>query len=149
MKNSLKEKAIISFRSGLNCAQSVVTAYDNKLGFDKDLALSISCGFGGGMGRLQETCGAVTGAYMILGIDRCRKFTDNSARKENTYALVQKFAEKFTNLNGATDCRSLIKCDIRSDEGHRLAKENNLFGTVCEKCISDSVDIIEELIADQ
>jgi C_GCAxxG_C_C family probable redox protein len=58
-----EDKAIGLFKSGLNCAQSVLTAYAEELDFDKNLALSISCGFGGGMGRLQETCGAVTGSF--------------------------------------------------------------------------------------
>lgn len=64
MKKPMTVKAIESFRSGLNCAQAVVTAYADELNFDNNLALSVSCGFGGGMGRLQETCGAVTGYQM-------------------------------------------------------------------------------------
>ncbi len=70
---SKEEIAVESFRSGLNCAQSVVAAYADEMSFDRNLALSISCGFGGGMGRLQETCGAATGAFMILGISLLQK----------------------------------------------------------------------------
>lgn len=54
--------------------------------------------------------------------------------------------KKFKEINGTTDCLALIKCDLKTEEGHRYAKENNLFETVCEKCISDSIGIIEELI---
>jgi C_GCAxxG_C_C family probable redox protein len=143
---SVEQKAIESFRSGLNCAQSVVTAYSEELNFDKNLALSISCGFGGGMGRLQETCGAVTGSFMVLGIHNCKKFAENSKRKEETYAMVQKFSEKFKLIHGTTDCRSLLKCEIKTEEGHRFAKENNLFETVCERCISDSLRIVDQLM---
>jgi hypothetical protein len=60
--------------------------------------------------------------------------------------MVQKFSEKFKQINGTTDCISLLKHEIKTEDGHRFAKENNLFGTVCEKCISDSIRIIEELI---
>jgi C_GCAxxG_C_C family probable redox protein len=140
-----EEKAIRSFRSGLNCAQSVLTAYSDDLSFDNNLALGISCGFGGGMGRLQETCGAVTGSFMVLGIINSKKYTNNNERKEGTYSMVQKFSEKFKTIHGSTDCKSLLNCNLRTEEGHRYAKENNLFGTICEKCISDSIRIIEEL----
>jgi C_GCAxxG_C_C family probable redox protein len=146
MKKPVIEKAIESFKSGLNCAQAVVTAYADELNFDNNLALSVSCGFGGGMGRLQETCGAVTGSFMVLGIHTCKKFTENSKRKEETYAMVQKFTEKFKQIHGTTECRSLLKCEIKTDEGHHYAKEHNLFEMVCEKCISDSLVIIDELI---
>jgi C_GCAxxG_C_C family probable redox protein len=70
-KNS---NAINRFRSGLNCSQAVLTAFSDDLSFDDDLALCISCGFGSGMGRLQETCGAVTGAFMVMGMHNGKKY---------------------------------------------------------------------------
>jgi C_GCAxxG_C_C family probable redox protein len=143
---AIEEKAIRSFKSGLNCSQAVLSAYSDKLNFDNNLALSVACGFGGGMGRLQLTCGAVTGSFMVLGVYNCNKVADNNERKEKTYSMVQKFSEKFKKINGTTDCISLLKCDLKTDEGHRYAKDNNLFETVCEKCISDSISIINELI---
>ena len=146
MVKSIEEKAIISFKSGLNCAQAVVTAYADEFNYDNNLTLSVACGFGGGMGRLQETCGAVTGSFMVLGIYNCKKFTDNKDRKEATYSMVQKFSKKFKQINGATDCKALLKCDLKTDEGNRYARDNNLFEIVCEKCISDSLKIIDELI---
>jgi C_GCAxxG_C_C family probable redox protein len=146
MKKSTEEKAIESFRAGLNCAQTVVTSFSDDLNFDRNLAETISCGFGGGMGRLGETCGAVTGSYMVLGIVNCKKFADNTSRKEATYPMVQQFSKKFKQIYGTTDCKSLLKCDLKTEEGHRYAKENNLFGTVCEKCITDSIKIVKQLI---
>jgi C_GCAxxG_C_C family probable redox protein len=146
MKKEIEEEAIVSFKSGLNCAQAVFTAYCDELKFDKNLAASVSCGFGGGMGRLQETCGAVTGSLMVLGVYNCRKFTENKERKAATYPMVQKFSEKFKELNGTTDCIELLNCEIRSEEGHEFAVRNKLFETVCEKCISDAVGIVDELI---
>ena len=147
MKNQIIERALESFRGGLNCAQAVVTAFSEELNYDKNMALSISCGFGAGMGRLQDTCGAVTGSFMVLGIVNCRKFTDNKERKEATYGMVQKFNNKFKQIHGTLDCSSLLNCDLKTEEVNRFAKENNLFGTVCEKCISDSIGILEEIIA--
>ena len=143
----LKEKkALGTFKSGLNCAQAVLTAYSDDLSFDNSLGINISCGFGGGMGRLQETCGAVTGSFMVLGIYNGKKYPDNADKKEVTYSMIQNFSEKFKSINGAIDCKSLIKCDLKTEQGRLFAKENNLFETICEKCISDSIGIIEELI---
>ncbi len=139
------EKAIRSFNADLNCAQSVMTAYMEEFNIDPEIALSVSCGFGGGMGRLQETCGAVTGAFMVLGIHNCKRYTDNKDRKEKTYAMIQKFSDKFISLHGTMDCRLLLNCDLRTEEGQRYAEDNKLHETICEKCVSDSIRIIEEL----
>jgi len=146
MTKSIEERAIETFRSGLNCSQAVFTAYSEKLNYDNDLALSVSCGFGGGMGRLQETCGAVTGSFMVLGVHTCKRHTDNKTRKEETYKLVQEFSKQFKQIKGTTNCIDLLRVDLKTEEGNRIAKEKNLFGTVCEKCISDSIGIIEKLI---
>jgi C_GCAxxG_C_C family probable redox protein len=145
MINKIEEKAVETFRSGLNCSQAVLNAFSEKLDIDNNLAVAVSCGFGGGMGRLQETCGAVTGAYMVLGVHSCKKSTDNKVRKELAYSKVQKFSKKFKEINGSTDCMDLLKCDLNTEEGNKYAKEHNLFGTICEKCILDSIRIIEEL----
>ena len=141
-----EEKAIESFRSGLNCSQSVLHAYANEMKVDNEFALSISCGFGGGMGRLQETCGAVTGAFMVLGIYNCKKFTDNKDRKEKTYAMIQRFSRKFKSFHGVIDCKTLIKADLNTEEGRKYVADNNLHEKVCERCIADAIGIVDELI---
>jgi C_GCAxxG_C_C family probable redox protein len=140
------EKTLKAFRTGLNCSQSVLTAFTDDLKVDNSLALSISCGFGAGMGRLQGTCGAVTGAFMAIGVYNCKRFTDNKDRKEETYAMVQRFNDRFVSLNGTTECRKLINCDLTTEAGRIYAHDHQLFEKVCEKCISDSVNILEDLI---
>ena len=145
--NTKIETAIQSFKSDLNCAQSVLLAYAEDFNIDPEMALSVSCGFGGGMGRLQETCGAVTGAFMVLGIHNSKKYQSNKEKKEMTYAMIQEFNDRFISLHGTLSCRLLLNCDLRTEEGKRFVKENRLHETVCEKCIFDSVMIIEELLA--
>lgn len=140
------EKTLAAFRSGLNCSQSVLTAFTEDLKVDNNLALSLSCGFGAGMGRLQGTCGAVTGAFMAIGAYNCKKFSENKDRKEETYAMIQKFNDRFVSLNGTTECRKLINCDLSTNEGLMYAIENKLFEKVCEKCIADSINILEDFI---
>lgn len=144
--NAPYKKAISAFDNGFNCAQSVLLAYYDEIDLDKDQALMLSLGFGGGMGRLQETCGAVTGAFMFFGAYNCRKYTDAAERKERTYEMIQKFNMRFIELNGSTLCRELLKCDLKTEEGQEFAQINNLIEIVCEKCINDSITIIEELI---
>jgi len=143
---SRTDKAIYFFRSGLNCAQSVVAVFAEDLNIDINLARDISCGFGGGMGRLQETCGAVTGAYMVLGVYNSRKYAGNIEKKEATYTMVQQFTDKFRLIHGTTNCRILLGYDMLTKEGQLNIKNKNLHGVVCEKCIADAVEILEELI---
>lgn len=141
-----EEKAISLFTSGLNCAQSVLTAYTEKMNFDNTLALNISCGFGGGMGRLQETCGAVTGAFMVLSIYNGKKYSENGVRKIMTYSMIQDFNSKFVARHGTSNCRALLNCDLTTEEGLLYYQKNHLSETVCEKCIRSSIQIINALI---
>lgn len=144
--NTITQKAIEGFRGGLNCAQAIVTAYADDMKLERDLALGVACGFGGGMGRLQETCGAVTGSYMVLGIHICGRVADNKERKEKTYALVQEFSRQFKKNQGSLDCRELLKCDLNTEEGKQYIRDHNLHEAVCEKCIIDSVKILGDIM---
>ena len=141
------EIAINYFKSGYNCAQSVVLSFKDDLCFDENMALEMSVGFGGGMGRLQEKCGAVTGAFMVMGLYSSKLHQDNISRKNHSYAMIQQFDPKFKSIHHTTQCSELLKCDLRSDEGHAFAVENKLFENVCEKCITDAIGIVEELVA--
>jgi C_GCAxxG_C_C family probable redox protein len=144
---STKEnKALEYFRSGLNCAQSVLMASAEDLIPNKEFLEGISCGFGGGMGRLQETCGAVTGAFMAIGLNNRAKINDNAELKEVTYSMVRKFNHQFKSLNGSTDCQVLLNCDLKTEEGRKYAHDHQLFEKICEKCITDSVRILNEMM---
>lgn len=144
--STISENAVQKFQEGLNCAQAVLSVYTGKLGIDEKQALSMSCAFGGGMGRLQETCGAVTGSYMVLGVDTCRKHTDNKERKEKSYALVQEFSRRFKEKHGSTDCIDLLGYDLKTAEGQQQVKDRDLHRVVCDVCIRDAVKILEELL---
>ncbi|MCK9412478.1 MAG: C-GCAxxG-C-C family protein [Prolixibacteraceae bacterium] len=139
------EKAISLFKAGYNCAQSVLISFKEDLGFDENLASCISVGFGGGMGRLQEKCGAVTGAFMVIGLYSSKLYEDNLSRKNHSYALIQQFDQKFREIYQTTQCSELLQCDLRSDDGHAYAVENKLFEKVCQKCIADAIGIVKEL----
>lgn len=98
------------------------------------------------MGRLQETCGAVTGSFMVIGIYNCNKYSENNDRKEFSYKMIQDFDAQFKAIHGTTNCKALLKCDLKTQEGRQYVKDNGLHDTICEKCIADSVDILEELM---
>lgn len=104
------------FQSGYNCAQSVALAYADVVEMDAELLATISAPFGGGMGRLREVCGAVSGMTLLAGfISPCPSNGDAAAKKSN-YALVQEFAEAFRKQNGAIVCRTLLGLDRPKDE---------------------------------
>lgn len=140
------DNALKTFRSGFNCTQAVLSSFAEDLKLDTGTALSVACGFGAGMGRLQETCGAVTGAYMAIGVFACRNLSDNQERKEQSYAMIRQFDKQFKDLHGSTNCMDLIGCDLSTLEGRTDAKNRLLFDTICEKCVSDAVIILEKMI---
>ncbi len=146
LKSKEEERALELFRADYHCAQAILLAYSETLNFDEGLATSISSGFGGGMGRLQKTCGLVTGSFMVLGIYNHAKYSNTRERNSNTYSMVREFHEKFRSIHGATDCLSLMNCDLNTEEGRNYAKENRLSEKVCEKCLSDSVRILKDLM---
>lgn len=102
------ERAKALFLDGYNCAQAVFGAFCEELGFDFDTAMKLSSGFGGGMGRLREVCGAVSGMFMVLDM----KFgytspTDKEGKKE-LYSHIQSLAKEFADDNGSIICRELL-----------------------------------------
>ena len=143
MKRS--ERASITFNSGFNCAQSVIAQFAEELHLDKELALKLSTGFGGGMGRLQNTCGAVTGAFMVLGLKYGKSKDGEDEKRDKTFALVRDFSQHFTNKHGSINCKEIVGCDLNTEEGRAYFKENDLMSK-CTECVKDAVDILEEML---
>lgn len=107
-----------NFKSkGYNCCQSVLLAYHDILGLDATLAATIASGFGGGMGRLREVCGTVTGMFMIAGF--ISPATDPSVKSDRTanYALIQELASEFRKVNGSIICKELLGLVPKSNVG--------------------------------
>lgn len=137
---------IKAFRDDKNCAQAVLMAFADRFQIQDDHALSITAGFGAGMGRMQRTCGAVSGAYMVIGLYAGSNSSNNTERKENAYKLIVEFTEKFEKTHGTSVCRDLINCDLTTVEGQKKFNEENISEKVCEKCLKSSVEILNELI---
>ena len=131
-----------------NCAQSVLTAYAEDFGLDKDKALSLSVGFGGGMGRLQETCGAVSGAIAVLGLSSCFKEGDGRDKINIVYANVRRLVEDFSREKGTVRCRDLLGCDLKSEEGHKYFVEHNLREN-CRDYIRCACKLLDKYLAEK
>lgn len=140
------EKAIYYFKNGYNCAQSVLISFNDDFKLNETDLLKISCGLGAGMGRLQKTCGAVSGAYLILGLYFGKYLKEDDQSREKTYKLIREFDEKFNNKYKTTDCKTLLNCDLSTEEGKQYFFKNELVDMVCAKCIEDSVKILESII---
>lgn len=96
------------FEQGYNCSQAVFLAFSDVTSLEKDLALKISSSFGGGMGRLREVCGALTGAFMAAGIMYGYSDPKDDLHKAKHYELIQRLAKQFEEENGSLLCRDLL-----------------------------------------
>ena len=109
------EEARNLFCNGCNCAQAVFTAFCNETGMDKETALKLSSSFGGGMGRLREVCGAVSGMFMVAGILKGYSDVCDTAKKAEHYRLIQEMAKEFQNEFGSIVCRELLNLRCKHD----------------------------------
>ena len=102
------EKAVALFKEGYNCSQSVVAAFADMYGFTHEQALKMSASFGGGIGRMRQTCGAACGLFMLAGLETgCTEGKDREGKEAN-YKVVQELAEEFKKRNGSLICAELL-----------------------------------------
>ena len=139
------ERAVRRFAEGFNCSQAIFSAYAEQFGLEEETAMKIAAGFGGGMGRLGRTCGAVIGAFMVLGLRYGRNSPDQ-ATKERVYARIQEFADRFNARNGSLTCKGLLGLDIGTPEGYEVARKTQLFTTACPRFVRDAAEVLEEMM---
>lgn len=138
--------AAARFDEGYACSQSVFSAYAPLFDLDPELALRIAAPFGGGMGRMGEVCGAVTGAFMVLGLKAGNTLAQDRASKEASYDLAREFAERFRRRHRSILCRELLGIDISTSEGLQAARQRGLFKELCPMLVRDSAEIVAELL---
>ena len=139
------EKAKELFKSGCNCSQSVLGVFCEELGLDFDTAMKISSSFGGGMGRMREVCGTVSGMFMAAGLAFSNK--DNKAEQ---YKIVQELAKRLKDKNGSIICRELLN-GIESSTSPTPSERTETYykKRPCIELVGDSVEILEEFIKEQ
>ncbi|MCJ7515374.1 MAG: C-GCAxxG-C-C family protein [Dehalococcoidia bacterium] len=140
------EKAVSCFKEGFMCSQAVLTAYAGQFGMNRETALKVSAAFGGGMGRMGEICGAVTGAFMVIGLKYGRVSVQDAKSHEKTNRLVREFVDKFKSVNGSIVCRELLGCDLSTPEGSKAFVDKKLRDTLCVKFVHDAAEIVEQLL---
>ena len=138
--------AVAKFRDGYNCAQAVLYAFCDDLGFDKNIALKLACGFGAGMGRAQAVCGAISGGIIALGLKHGRGEGQDKAPTEATYRRVQQLMAAFESKHGTCICRTLLNgCDLNTPAGQQYFKENDLLNKTCKSCVTTVVETLEAI----
>jgi C_GCAxxG_C_C family probable redox protein len=104
--------------------------------------MRVSAAFAGGM-RMAETCGAVTGAFMVLGLAHCDHTCRTAEGRKRAYENVVSLAEEFKARHGSVRCRDLLGCDISTPEGGRLAAEKGLFRSRCPELVRSAAEMLE------
>lgn len=130
---------------GYSCSQSVLTAFADELGLDKEMALKVSSTFGGGMGRSGDTCGAVTGAVMAIGMKFGSSETVDAEEKTELYNKVKAFLKEFESKNSSIKCRELLGYDISIPEEFAIVSEKGISGEKCPGFITNAVVLLEEM----
>ncbi len=134
------------FEQGFNCCQSVFTAFATEKGIDKNTCLKIAADFAAGMGFYGETCGAVVGAHMIIGLYQGHDNPSDAKKKDRIKGLTKKYRANFVGKHGSTLCNELLNGDITTTEGIDKIRESNFFKTRCPLFVEDSARILNKLL---
>ena len=140
------DEALASFMSRFTCSSAVFSAFSEELGLDPDTAKKIACGFGAGISRTGNICGAVSGALMVIGLKYGKTEKNDEAATEKTRALVRQFISKFSQKNGSVNCTELLGYDLSDPEAFSAARDSGLFMTKCPALVRDSADILEKIL---
>lgn len=146
-----KEKAMQSFLDGYNCSQCMILAFEDVIrehaDIDIEMALKIASPFGGGMGRLREVCGSVSGMFMILGYIKGYNEPGDYEGKKELYAHIQELAKRYEAANGSIICRELLGLDVkRQDATPEKRTEEYYKKRPCTEKIGSAAEILEEYI---
>jgi C_GCAxxG_C_C family probable redox protein len=140
------EQAVTCFRGGINCTQALLSTYGPRFGLDQEHALKIAGAFGSGMG-MGDTCGAVTGALMVIGLKHARIKGGVYLSREKTYDLAAQFITLFKERNSTIVCRELLGCDVSTRAGFKEATKERHFKKRCPKFVQDAAEIVEKILA--
>lgn len=143
------EKAKELFKSGYNCSQAVLGVFCEELGLDFETAMKIASSFGGGMGRMREVCGTVSGMFMAAGLAFYGS-ENSTADKGVQYKIVQELAQKFKDKNGSIICRELLQ-GVESSTSPTPSERTQSYykKRPCIELVGDSVEILEQYLLER
>jgi C_GCAxxG_C_C family probable redox protein len=130
----------------LNCNQAVLVTWGPGFGLSEELCIKTGLSFGGGMGRLGKTCGAVTGAFMVIGLWASEQSDDLQEQKKLAAKKVLEFNILFSNKFKTLECVELLGLDISDPEEYIEISRKNLFNTLCPVFVGYASDILEEIL---
>ena len=144
------ERAVELFKQGFNCAQSVVGAFCEEVGLDFETAIKLSSSFGGGMGRLREVCGAVSGMFMIAGLKYGYSDPLDKTAKAEHYQRIQELAKRFREENGSIVCRELLGLDKRIESPVPDDRTKEYYQKrPCIELVAQAAEILDHFIEEQ
>ena len=146
--NKREELARQAFKEGYNCSQAMVAAFSDLMEMDKKTALRLASSFGGGMGRMREVCGTVTGMFMVIGLAMGNDNSKDNTTKKNVYKSVQELAAKFKEDNGSIICRELLGFQKNNKESYVPSERTNEYykKRPCPELCKYAADILEEYL---
>ena len=145
-----KEKAMESFLDGYNCCQCMMLAFEDLLTIDLDTALKIASPFGGGMGRLREVCGSVSGMFMVLGYIYGYNDPKDYEGKKDLYAHIQELAHRYEEANGSIICRDLLGLTVQHDTATPSERTSEYYAKrPCAEKIGSAAEILEAYLNEQ
>ena len=140
--------AVAKFLDGHACSQAIVSRYCSLTKLENSTAIRLAAGFGAGM-QMGRTCGALTGAYMVLGLMFATEDSATSAGRKEVNKAVAEFTRRFVERNKTTECKELLGCDVNTEHGSRVAREKELFSKVCPKFVRDCEEILSAMLVDK
>ena len=142
-----REMAMANFLEGYNCSQSIVLAFADMLPIDRATLLRMASSFGGGMGRLREVCGSVTGMFMIAGILYGYDGPETGQVKADHYVRIQELAHKFEEEHGSIVCRDMLGLSVHHDVPVPEARTQEYYKKrPCPEIIGDAAEILDQYI---
>ena len=142
-----REKAMANFKKGYNCSQSIILAYQDMIPIDKSILSKMAASFGGGMGRLREVCGSVSGMFLIAGILYGYDEPETGQVKAEHYARIQELARRFEEKHGSIICREMLGLNVKHDVPVPEARTSEYYKKrPCAEIMGDAAEILEQYI---
>ncbi len=144
-----REAAMANFMKGYNCSQSIALAFADLVPMDESTLLKMASSFGGGMGRLREVCGSVSGMFMIAGLLYGYDGPETGEVKAEHYARIQELAKRFEEKHGTIICREMLGLSVRHDTPVPEARTTEYYKKrPCAEIIGDAAEILDQFITE-
>lgn len=133
------------FCDGCNCSQAVLSVFAERYGIDEELAMRLASGLGGGVGRMGDVCGTLTGGALVVGLELGPRSRQEVEAKEAAYLATRRLQECFIERHGSSRCKELLEKDLSIAEEYRQAKEQDLFKTRCPVFVETVVTLLDDM----